>query len=105
MRLLADLNISPKNVSRLRAAGHDVIRVTDRLPQSARDREIVALAIAESRAIVTHDIDFTSLVALSGLDRPSVVSLRLTRVSLEATDRALQQALTNHQSELLGERW
>jgi len=78
MRILADVNISPRTVEFLGTLGHDVVRVADALRPTAADEEIVVEAAREQRVILTQDLDFTALVALSGARGPSVMSLRLT---------------------------
>ena len=94
MRLLADAHISPRTVAALRVAGHDVVRVgSDVLAPDAADADIVAAAIADARVIVSHDVDFSAIVALSGLDRPSVVLLRLGSASVGLVTELLERAL------------
>jgi predicted nuclease of predicted toxin-antitoxin system len=66
MKLLADVHISPRTVTFLRGLGHDVVRVgPDYLRPTASDANIVAAAITDERIIVTQDVDFSALVALS----------------------------------------
>ena len=77
MRILADVHISPRTVELLRSLGHDAVRVSDALSPGAADEEIVAEAIRDQRVILTQDLAFTAIVALSGLNAPSVISLRL----------------------------
>src|SRR5207245_7007824 len=77
VRLLADLNIAPRTVSFLRSLGHDVQRVGDVLAPSATDHEIVEYARRDGRSVVTQDLDFSAIVALSGQAAPSLISLRL----------------------------
>jgi predicted nuclease of predicted toxin-antitoxin system len=89
--LLADLNISPLTVEALAQEGWDVIRVSSRLPSRAPDPTILEFARKEGRAVVTQDLDFSALVALSGLDRPSLVTLRLSDSAPETvTSRLLE---------------
>lgn len=87
--LLADLNISPITVKALILEGWDVVRVTERLPARASDRTILNLAREEGRAIITQDLDFSTLLALSGQDRPSLVTLRMEDTAPEAVTRKL----------------
>lgn len=74
MKLLADLNIAPRTVSFLRGKGYDVTRVSD---ANGADSRIVELARQQGRAVLTQDLDFSAIVALSGETDPSVISLRL----------------------------
>lgn len=65
MKLLADIHISPDTVRFLRDAGHDAVRVNEVLPPTSSDRGIVAYARAEGRIVLTQDLDFSAIVALS----------------------------------------
>ena len=64
LRLLVDMNISPKTVEALQQQGWDTIRVSQILPGNASDREILELARERDRIVVTQDLDFSALLAL-----------------------------------------
>jgi predicted nuclease of predicted toxin-antitoxin system len=98
--LLADLNIAPRTVAFLRSLGHDVVRVDEMLPPSADDVTIVASARQDGRAILTQDLDFSAIVALSGLSAPSVISLRLTSSRVETVNALLQVVLPAIESDV-----
>ncbi len=101
MQLVADVHISPRTVAFLRGLGHDVVRVgPDYLSSSAADAEIVAAATADGRTIITQDIDFSAIVALSGSTRPSIVLLRLVTAKVEIVNDVLERALPMIESEL-----
>jgi len=100
MRLLADVHISPRTVAFLAALGHDVVRVTERLTPTASDLEIVAAAVRDERVVLTQDLDFSAIVALSGERRPSVVSLRLTSSRVEHVNAVLARVLPDVEPEL-----
>ncbi|MBE7468406.1 MAG: hypothetical protein DPW09_39225 [Anaerolineae bacterium] len=76
--LLADMNISPKTVAVLHQQGWNIVRVSRILPATASDEEILDLARREDKVIVTQDLDFSTLLALRGYNRPSLVTLRLS---------------------------
>ena len=89
--LLADMNLSPVTVERLRRRGWDVVRVSDVLPADTPDATILAWARERGRVAVTQDLDFSTLVALGGHRHPSLVTLRLTTGDPgEIADRLLQ---------------
>ena len=77
MNFIADMHISPLTVEELRKAGYMITRVTERLPATASDKEIVQLALQTKSAIITQDLDFSAIVAQSGLQGPSILSLRV----------------------------
>ena len=78
MRLLADENLPESMVEALLAAGHDVVRIRDRGP-GMPDDDVLALAFAEHRLLVTRDLDFGELVVRAGRPTAGVVILRYRR--------------------------
>lgn len=103
IRLLADMNISPKTVGTLQQHGWDVTRVSEILPINASDPEILELARREGRVLVTQDLDFSSLLALGGYDRPSLITLRLLDSSPELVSRRLLEILPSIEEKVLQE--
>ena len=93
MRLLADLNVAPRTVEFLRSLGYDIARVDALLPATASDAEIVEVALREGRTILTQDLDFSALVALSGRSGPSVLSLRISSSRVERVNQRLREVL------------
>lgn len=83
MRILADVHIAPRTVAFLCSLGHDVVRVGDVTPADATDESIVQTAAAQDRAVLTQDLDFSAIVALSGRRTPSIISLRLASSRIE----------------------
>jgi predicted nuclease of predicted toxin-antitoxin system len=77
MRFLADMGLARSTVAFLRAQGHDAVHLRDQGLQRLGDREIVKKARAEGRVILTHDLDFGRIVAVSGDRVPSVITFRL----------------------------
>jgi predicted nuclease of predicted toxin-antitoxin system len=67
----------PRSLGRLlESAGHHWRHVADLNLHHADDREIVAIAETSHEVIITHDLDFGYLLAISGDVRPSVVIFR-----------------------------
>ncbi|MBI5198043.1 MAG: DUF5615 family PIN-like protein [Nitrospirae bacterium] len=77
LKLLADMHISPLTVQALRKNGYDISRVSEYLPPTASDEEIIDLATRQHAVILTQDLDFSALIAKSGRSGPSLLSLRL----------------------------
>ncbi len=75
------MNISPVTVACLKQIGWDIVRVSDALNPKATDSEIIAYAIKTNRVIITYDLDFTTLITLSGNNKPSVITLRNENVN------------------------
>ena len=64
------------------------------LRPTATDVEILALADTDGRAVLTQDLDFSRLVAASGRNGPSIISLRLSSSRIEYVDGVLDRVLS-----------
>jgi predicted nuclease of predicted toxin-antitoxin system len=76
VKFLVDACLSPVVAARLAGAGHDAVHVADLSMTGAADEELLPLAAAEERVIVTADTDFGTLLAVRHLSRPSLILLR-----------------------------
>jgi len=93
LKLLCDVHISPLTVESLRKLGYDAIRVTERLPATAQDEELLVLARSEGCVLVTQDQDFGALLAANGEQLPSILSLRLGTARIERVNVAIASAI------------
>ena len=100
IRLMADMNISPQTVSVLQQEGWDIIRVPEVLPANTSDEEILNFCRQENRAILSFDLDFSMLVALSGSDRPSLITLRLSSTNPDIVTQRVLEVLPQIEEEL-----
>jgi predicted nuclease of predicted toxin-antitoxin system len=65
-------------VASLKQRGHDALHVRSLDMQSAEDEQILTLAADQQRIMLTHDLDFGRLLALSGAEAPTIVTFRLS---------------------------
>jgi predicted nuclease of predicted toxin-antitoxin system len=89
LKLIADINISPLTVRALQNKGYDIGRITDKLAATATDKEIIELAYQEKTVIITQDLDFSAIIAQSGHNGPSVISLRVASAKPDRITRIL----------------
>lgn len=101
MKLLANLHIAPRTVAFLCEQGHDVLRIDAVLPCDSPDEEIVREAMRLERIILTQDLDYSDIIALSGETRPSLVTLRLSSSRIENVNTVLARALPGVEADLL----
>jgi len=94
IRFLLDMGLAQSTGKYLRSQGHDVIHLRDQGLERLPDDQIVAKAQEEDRTIITHDLDFGRIVALSGSAVPSIVTLRLGEMTPTKVNIALQTVLT-----------
>jgi predicted nuclease of predicted toxin-antitoxin system len=84
----------------LRGAGHEAVHLTERRQQRIPDDQILAAAVAESRIVLTHDLDMGRLLAMSSATAPSVVTFRLSDMRPPSVIRHLAQAVEAFSTEL-----
>lgn len=89
MRFLIDMNLSPLWEEVLRAAGHEAVHWSTVGSPNAPDSEIMAYAYEGKWIVLTHDLDFGTLLAYTGADGPSVVQLREQNVDPAAIGPAV----------------
>ena len=77
MKFLADMGISMRVVEWLRSNKHDVIHLREENLHTLPDQEIFNKATLENRTILTFDLDFGEIVALSKRRYVSVILFRL----------------------------
>ncbi|WP_413201402.1 DUF5615 family PIN-like protein, partial [Nostoc piscinale] len=65
MKFLADMGISLRTIFWLRSGGHDVVHLRDEGLQRLPDNEILVKARTEGRILLTVDLDFAQLLAVS----------------------------------------
>jgi len=79
-RLLVDMNLSTEWIPLLRASGHWAVHWSEVGDPRAPDTALMQWAIANGCAIFTPDLDFGTMLALSGADGPSVLQVRCLNV-------------------------
>jgi len=77
MRFLADMGVDIRVVKWLREKGHDANHLREEGLHRMPNGEIFDKAISENRVILTFDLDFAEIVALSKGEKASVILFRL----------------------------
>lgn len=93
MKFLLDMGLAQSTARHLRTNGHDAVHLRDQGLQRLPDHGIVQKAIAEGRVILTHDLDFGRIVALSHDRVPSVITFRLADMRAPRIDLHLDNIL------------
>ena len=70
MKFLVDMDVSDAAAIFLRGLGFDAIHLREAALQRLQDAKVLAKARDEDRILVTHDLDFPSLMAASGSYSP-----------------------------------
>lgn len=100
MKLLLDMNLPPAWCTALRQDGHDAWHWSAVGDRRATDYFIMRFAQANGYVVITHDLDFSALLAATGARGPSVVLLRTGNVSSSTAESFILRALRTCSREL-----
>ncbi len=100
MKLLVDMNLSPRWVLALSDAGIASTHWSVVGARNASDTEIMAYAKAHGLIVLTHDLDFGAILAANQGSKPSVVQLRAQDVSPGVIGKRVVAALHQMASDL-----
>ncbi len=100
MKLLVDMNLSPRWIIFLADAGIEAVHWSTLGAKNAPDPEIMAYASANDYVVLTHDLDFGAILAASHGKKPSVVQIRADDVSPDVIGKQVIAALRQMASEL-----
>ena len=81
MKLLIDMNLSPRWVGVLTAAGFQAVHWSTLGAHNAPDPEIMAYASTNDYVVLTNDLDFSAILAATHGKKPSVVQIRAEDLS------------------------
>lgn len=93
LTFLADMPVSHDTVDALRGRGYDVIHARDLGLHRADDEDILQEATEQGRVVLTMDLDFGTLLAMSGKVCPGVIIFRLPFSTPEQVTALLLAAL------------
>jgi len=93
VKLLVDMNLSPRWTRFLSDAGIEAAHWSDLGAGNAPDVEIMAFAKVHGYVVFTHDLDFSAILAATHGEKPSVVQVRSEDVSPEAIGYAVVAAV------------
>lgn len=95
------MNLSPDWVGYLHSFGHDAVHRSSVGPADASDDDLVSWARTHDRAVLTSDLDFGTMLAMSGERRPSVVELRSASTLPDRIGPLVAQAISHAEADLL----
>jgi predicted nuclease of predicted toxin-antitoxin system len=84
MRVLVDMNLSPRLAALLNDTGLEAVHWSEVGPAAAGDPEIMEYARAHAFVVLTHDLDFSAILATTKAGRPSVVQVRAMNLAPDA---------------------
>lgn len=96
MKLVVDMNLPPAWVEVLLQAGHEALHWSTVGAPRAADVEIMRWARENGCVVFTHDLDFTTVLALTGAGGPSVIQVRTQDVTPAAIGTLMLSVLRDH---------
>jgi predicted nuclease of predicted toxin-antitoxin system len=100
MNVLVDMNLSPRWVNLLVGRGMSARHWSEVGRPTAPDAEIMAYAAANDYVVLTHDLDFSAILAATHGEKPSVVQIRAEDVSPDTIGMQVVAALQQMEPEL-----
>jgi predicted nuclease of predicted toxin-antitoxin system len=99
VRLVADENCDFSIVLELRAAGYDVVSITEKMP-GADDQTVIDFARSERRLLLTEDKDFGQLVFAAAKENSGVILIRYPASARSALISAILKFLSENAESL-----
>jgi predicted nuclease of predicted toxin-antitoxin system len=100
MKILIDMNLSPRWVDFLSQNGFEAIHWSKIGLAGASDAEIMEYATVHSYVVFTHDLDFGTLLAETGTKKPSVIQVRAADIDPKTTAIPIIRILQQHEPEI-----
>lgn len=100
MKVLVDMNLSPRWVDMLNGLGLQATHWSAVGRVNAPDSEIMDYAAANDYIVLTHDLDFSAILAATHGEKPSVVQIRAEDVNPDRIGTQVAAALRQMELEL-----
>jgi predicted nuclease of predicted toxin-antitoxin system len=100
MKFLLDMGLAQSTAAFLRTQSHDAVHLREDGLQRLGDEQIVEKAQREGRVILTHDLGFGQIIALSRRQLPSVITFRLDNMQPAQVNHYLTEVLARFTAEL-----
>jgi predicted nuclease of predicted toxin-antitoxin system len=100
MKLLVDMNLSPRWISQLNERGWSAIHWSQVGRPDAPDSEILRYAAENDYVVLTHDLDFGAILAITHGKKPSVVQIRSDDLTPESISKQVFAALRHVETDL-----
>jgi predicted nuclease of predicted toxin-antitoxin system len=100
MKLLVDMNLSPRCVRHLELAGYGATHWSNLDVHNAPDEELMQLVQDNDHIVLTQDLDFGTILAAQRLVHRSVIQIRSDDLSIEAIGPMIVDVLTKLETDL-----
>ncbi len=100
MKLLLDMNLSPRWLTLLQGSQIDAAHWASIGRRDALDTEIMAYAAAHDFTVLTQDLDFSTILAATQGEKPSVVQIRSDNLDPDVIGAQVIEAVRKLEAEL-----
>ena len=100
MKLLVDMNLSPRWVELLNKSQFHALHWTQAGYARALDAEIMAYAERNDYVVLTNDLDFGAILAVTHAKKPSVVQIRSENLNPDVIGQQVIGALRQMREQL-----
>ena len=100
VKLLIDVNLSSQWTPVLNEMGWPAVHWADIGDRRAPDDEIMARAVEHQHVVFTHDLDFGTMLALTGATAPSILQVRSDNTLPAHMAPLVEAALRQHETDL-----
>jgi predicted nuclease of predicted toxin-antitoxin system len=100
LKFIVDMDLSPLTVRQLKKKGWEIIRVSEVMDVRTDDIVILNYARQHNQVVITSDLDFSELLAVNGLDSPSVINLRLENMHPDFVTQRIIDIVSQLEDEL-----
>jgi predicted nuclease of predicted toxin-antitoxin system len=97
IKIVLDMNLSPDFVKVFQLGGWETVHWSQVGVGNAKDRVIMEWARANGYVVVSHDLDFGDILAVTNADAPSVVQVRTQDLLGESLATTILAALHQYQ--------
>ena len=101
MKILIDMNLSPDWVKVFEKYDIEAVHWSSVGDPREKDRVIMEWARAKGYIVLTHDLDFGSLLAATGVETPSVIQVRTQDILPNSIENLVISALRQFEEELV----
>lgn len=106
MKFKTDENMPIEAAADLRQAGHDAVTVPDQKLSGQPDIQVAGVCMAEGRALLTLDLDFSDIRAFQPSDYAGIIVLRPSVQTITNVRRLVGQVIALLSTEpLAGHLW
>lgn len=100
LKILIDMNLSPDWVPVLQRQGWSATHWASVGNRSASDRTIMDWAVANGHIVFSHDLDFSTLLALTHDTGPSVLQVRAQDLLPSSLQKLVVTTIKRYEAEL-----